>query len=187
MLFYRVSVIAILSIFIMTFGAILAGLNDLEFSYLGYFWMILNCMFSSAYLLYLRHASSTIKLSKFGMVYYNNVLSTIILIPLLFIRQQAFFFTNPLFSQPDFIVFNILGGIIGFYLNFASLWCVSATSATTYAIIGSLNKVPTTLLGFVLFDAKMTKEGILFVIFATFGGFLFAYSKLPVPNNKLRT
>lgn len=163
----------------MTIGAVCASFNDLEFSVLGYFWMIVNCLVTSGYVLYMRYASSSIKLTKFGMVYYNNILSSIILIPVLLIRKQEYFFANPMYLKPSFILSNVLAGVLGFYLNFASLWCVSSTSATTYAIVGSVNKVPITLLGFTLFDAKMTSEGILFVTFATFGGFLYAFSKLP--------
>lgn len=79
----------------------------------------------------------------------------------------------------QFIVATAVAGVCGFVLNFASLWCVSSTSATTYAIVDSLNKVPVTLLGFILFNAKMTDRGILFLCMATLGGFLFAFSKLP--------
>ena len=32
-------------------------------------------------------------------------------------------------------------GVVGVSLNFASLWCVGATSATTYAVVGSVNVV----------------------------------------------
>ncbi|CAN0434676.1 unnamed protein product, partial [Discosporangium mesarthrocarpum] len=32
-------------------------------------------------------------------------------------------------------------GVVGVLLNFASLWCVESTSATTYAVVGSLNVV----------------------------------------------
>jgi len=78
-----------------------------------------------------------------------------------------------------FIIANLAAGLLGFYLNFSSLWCVSATSATTYAIVGSLNKVPITVLGFMLFDVQMTREGVYFVTLATIGGFMYAYSKLP--------
>jgi GDP-mannose transporter len=56
---------------------------------------------------------------------------------------------------------------------------VSANNATTYAVVGSLNKVPITVLGFLVFNAKMTSEGIVFIAMATAGGFLYAYSKLP--------
>jgi GDP-mannose transporter len=163
----------------MTLGALLAGVNDLEFSFVGYFWMIMNCLSTSGYVLYMRYASSTIQLPKFGMVYYNNVLSILILLPIMFLRHEYKSFVDPVYWNIQFLIINILAGILGFYLNFASLWCVSSTSATTYAIVGSVNKVPITILGFFLFKAKMTIEGTIFVTFATFGGFLYAYSKLP--------
>jgi hypothetical protein len=86
---------------------------------------------------------------------------------------------NKEFQSSTFILANAVAGVLGFYLNFASVWCVSATSATTYAIVGSVNKVPITILGFWLFQARMTFEGLIFVAFATLGGFLYAYSKLP--------
>jgi len=163
----------------MTIGAILAGMNDLEFTVVGYFWMISNCLCTSSYILYMRHVSSTINLSKFGMVYYNNILSSMILLPILFIRQEQNVLFNKEFQSSTFILANAVAGVLGFYLNFASVWCVSATSATTYAIVGSVNKVPITILGFWLFQARMTFEGLIFVAFATLGGFLYAYSKLP--------
>ncbi len=47
-----------------------------------------------------------------------------------------------------FIAFS---GVVGILLSFSSLWCVSSTSATTYAIVGTLNKVPVTVLGAVIF------------------------------------
>lgn len=171
--------LTIVSILIMTLGAILAGLNDLEFTFYGYMWMILNCLSTSGYVLYMRYASTNIKLTKFGMVYYNNILSSIILLPFVFLRGELEIMYNPIFAKPSFLIANAVAGFLGFYLNFASLWCVSATSATTYSILGAINKVPITILGFLLFDAKLTNEGILFVAFATFGGFLYAYSKLP--------
>jgi len=173
------SYLSILSVIIMTVGAILAGANDLEFDLRGYIWMILNCITTSSYVLYMRYASNNIKLSKFGMVYYNNMLSSIILLPIMILKGELSLLSNPIYYKPAFLVSNFLAGFLGFYLNFASLWCVSATSATTYAIVGSVNKVPITILGFIIFDTKMTYEGILFVTMATIGGLIYAYSKLP--------
>jgi GDP-mannose transporter len=163
----------------MTLGAVMAGANDLEFSFVGYMWMGVNCLFTAAYTLYMRYATANIKLTKFGMVYYNNLLSSIILAVVCLLRNEYSSLVNPVVLTPRFIVATLIAGVCGFGLNFASLWCVSSTSATTYAIVGSLNKIPVTLLGFVLFHAKMTTEGIIFLCMATLGGFMFAFSKLP--------
>lgn len=42
-------------------------------------------------------------------------------------------------------------GVVGVLLNFASLWCVGATSATTYAVVGSVNVVRQSLLDIATF------------------------------------
>jgi len=173
----KVSFLTILSIFVMVLGAVLAGANDLQFSAIGYMFMGMNCIFTSGYVLYMRFASTTIKLPKFGMVYYNNLLSIGLLVPLILYLDEIPKLFNPRIMTTTFMFNNVLAGLLGFYLNFASLWCVSSTSATTYAVVGSLNKVPITLLGFLLFDTAMTTEGILFISLATVGGFIYAYSK----------
>ena len=36
---------------------------------------------------------------------------------------------------------------VGFFLNLATLWCVQNNTATTYAIVGSLNKIPLAFVG----------------------------------------
>lgn len=64
--FFQCSVtyLTVAAVAIMTIGAVLAGANDLEFHAVGYMWMILNCCFTSCYTLYMRYASTSIKLSK---------------------------------------------------------------------------------------------------------------------------
>jgi GDP-mannose transporter len=113
------------------------------------------------------------------MVFYNNLLSVVLLLPMCLYQNELVVLFSPELSSVRFWGSAVVAGLTGFYLNFASLWCVSATSATTYAIVGSLNKVPITVLGFLFFHAKMTTEGVWFVVMATFGGFVYAYSKLP--------
>lgn len=166
----------------MTLGAILAGMNDLEFNIVGYIWMIINCLFTAGYTLYMRYATTHIKLARFGMVYYNNLISTVILFIICMLKGEFQALMSPDVLTTQFMVATVVAGVCGFVLNFASLWCVSSTSATTYAIVGSLNKIPVTLLGFILFNAKMTNKGILFLCMATLGGFLFAFSKLPATS-----
>lgn len=133
----------------------------------------------------MRYASKSINLPKFGMVYYNNLLSTALLLPLLVLKGELQnVSTWRKILTPQFISANIFSGVLGFYLNFASLWCISSTSATTFAIVGSMNKIPITVLGFFIFDARMTTEGIVFVVMSMLGGFLYAYSKLVSSNRK---
>jgi GDP-mannose transporter len=163
----------------MTVGAIMAGVEDLQFSFIGYFWMIINCVCTAFYTLYMRYVTQHVKLSKLGMVYYNNVLSLIILAPVCLLLNQQSDILQPQYTTISFMSTNILAGIFGVCLNFASLWCVGSTSATNYAIVGSLCKIPTLILGFVIFYTPVTNQGLMYIILGTLGGILYGYSKLP--------
>ena len=171
------TLLTILSVAVMVLGAALAGSEDLQFSLLGYTFMGLNCLFTSGYVLYMRYAITNVRLPKFGMVFYNNLLSVLLLVPAILLTGELPQLYNEAIMTHSFIFNNVLAGFLGFYLNFASLWCVGSTSASTYAIVGTVNKVPITILGFIMFDAKITQEGVLFIGMATLGGFLYAYSK----------
>merc|ERR1719203_1942466 len=71
-----------------------------------------------------------------------------------------------------------------FFLNFASLNCVSVTGPTTYAIVGSLNKIPTTILGWLLFDSVITGETWFFIAVSMCGGFIYSYAKIKESKQK---
>lgn len=157
----------------------MAGVNDLEFSWIGYFWMIVNCACTAFYTLYMRYVSVNVKLPRLGMVFYNNTLSLVILTPLCLVTSQHETIFDPAYFTPAFIGLNLLAGLLGVCLNFASLWCVGKTSATNYAIVGSLCKIPSLVLGFVLFYSPVTWQGLVFITMGTLGGLLYAYSKLP--------
>jgi len=77
----KITGIVLASCLIMVVGAVLAAGNDIAFSFLGYFWMIMNCCCTAGYVLYMKHATKTIQLSKNNMAYYNNLLS----VPILFL------------------------------------------------------------------------------------------------------
>lgn len=73
----RVSIGVVASLVLMLFGAVMGAASDLTFTFVGYFWMVCNCLATAAYILFMRHVTSgnTVKLSRFGMVYYNNLIS----------------------------------------------------------------------------------------------------------------
>ncbi len=163
----------------MTVGAGMAGVNDLQFTWIGYSWMIINCVLTALYTLYMRFVSVNIKLTRTSMVFYNNILSIGILTPICVLFGQNHAILQPQFLTVPFISLNILAGLLGVCLNFASLWCVAKTSATNYAIVGSLCKIPTLILGFVIFYTPVTWQGLIYILMGTLGGLLYAYSKLP--------
>ncbi|KAJ8614199.1 hypothetical protein CTAYLR_001096 [Chrysophaeum taylorii] len=170
----------VLSFAVMIFGAVLAAFNDVVFTFYGYSWQIANCFATSGYVLYLKHATQSIELTKFGMVFYNNLLS----LPLLAVIASAHGEPAVLIEAHAhgkinlfFFVINALVGSLGLLLNLASVWCVSATSATTYAVVGALNKIPSTILGFLLFKTTISRNMGIYICISLVGGFMYSYEK----------
>jgi GDP-mannose transporter len=170
---------------VMLSGAIAAAWNDISVSPQGLFWMAANCCSTAGYVLYLKFATKNVKLSKFGMVFYNNVLCTFFLLPAAIgMGQVTSFLQTPAIHTADYFTKNAFAGFVGFFLNFASLTCVAATGPTTYAIIGSLNKVPVAILGYILFDNIITAETWFFISVSMCGGFLYSYAKIQAGRKK---
>ena len=164
---------------IMLAGAVFAAREDISITFIGLFWMAMNCMSTAGYILYMKHATNTIKLSKFGMIFYNNLLCTFFLFPCtIWNGQLERFLQTEALHTFDYAWKNVFAGLIGFLLNFASLNCVENTGPTTYAIVGSLTKIPITLLGWYLFKSVITPETWFFIGISMTGGFLYSYAKI---------
>lgn len=170
------------SMIIMVVSSFVAGANDLDYNTLGYFWAGLNAISTTAYVLYMRKVLSSNKVSEFAAVFLNNTLALPILFPLLIVRGEftsAFkYFAEGVDTAPaGFGVLFVLNGLSGFALSLASFVCVKATSPTTYSMVGSLNKIPLTFIGWVVFGASFTTLGVLSILISLAGGVLYTYCK----------
>eukprot|EP00531_Pseudo-nitzschia_arenysensis_P015786 CAMPEP_0116136670 /NCGR_PEP_ID=MMETSP0329-20121206/11851_1 /TAXON_ID=697910 /ORGANISM="Pseudo-nitzschia arenysensis, Strain B593" /LENGTH=346 /DNA_ID=CAMNT_0003631559 /DNA_START=184 /DNA_END=1221 /DNA_ORIENTATION=- len=144
---------------IMLLGAIAAAWNDISITPQGLWWMALNCLTASGYVLYMKRATASINLTKFGMVFYNNVLCVCFLLPVaMAMGQTKLIWNSDALHTWDYFWVNMFAGVVGFMLNFASLQCVDAAGPTTYVTIGSLNKIPVAFLGYWLFDSAISQE-----------------------------
>ena len=180
-----VELLVIAAFGIMLAGAVMAARNDATVNTLGLFWMLANCCCTSGYVLYLKYATKSVKLSKFGMVFYNNVLCTLFLFPASVMNGElTTFVKTPALHTVDYAVKNAFAGFVGFFLNFASLNCVAQTGPTTYAMIGSLNKVPIAFMGYWIFDSAISEETWTFICISLLGGILYTIAKLRAGKRK---
>ncbi|CAH0481796.1 unnamed protein product [Peronospora belbahrii] len=181
----RVGGLVLISLSIMLLGAVMSSYSDVgdqatPSTLSGYFWMSLNCAATAGYVLYMRYATSrsSLKISKFGMAFYNNLISLPLLAPPLVLNGEVFtVWSNPLLMNGNFTILLFISGIVGIGLNLASFWCVSATSATTYATVGGLNKIPTTFIGVLLLGEPLKPDTAIYVTFGMVGGILYGYAK----------
>ena len=147
----------IFSFALMTAGSLLTGFFDLEFNLAGYVWMSFNCLSQASYVLYARHAKKTTKLSEWGMSFYNNLLcAALMALSSIVTGELSAALSFKHIGSPAFLASMTLSGVIGTGLSFAVFWVMSATSPTTYSMVGSLNKIPITLISILFFHMTLS-------------------------------
>lgn len=168
-------------------SVVCGGSTDLGFSLVGYTWQFLNCCFTAAYSLTLRGVMDKVKklvknprgLDEFSMVLYNNLLSIpFVVVLMLQNREVPRFIAEASEQPPAFFVAAGISGVVGFGISIASLWFLSRTSATTYSITGSLNKIPTVVFGYIFFATQTSFWNLLSVAFGLCAGLCFTAAKI---------
>lgn len=180
-----------LTLGLMMLSAVCGAATDLAFNLTGYFWQLINCMFTAAYSLYLRGVMDRLvsltvnktRLDEFSMVFYNNLLSLPLLLVLIW--QGGEFATlakEPALQNPYFLAAALASSLLAFCISFASLWFLSSTTATTYSLVGSLNKIPVALIGLVAFNVPWSPQNLLSILVGLGAGVIFVRAKQAPPK-----
>ncbi|KAF6001476.1 GDP-mannose transporter into the lumen of the Golgi [Cyanidiococcus yangmingshanensis] len=90
-------------------------------------------------------------------------------------------------ESTQFLVTFLLSGILGTLISAASFWCVSATSGSTFSIVGSLNKIPVSVLGYLIFREPTTVFTWIGVLLSLIAGLVFTESKRRTYMNEAKT
>ncbi|KAK2445026.1 golgi nucleotide sugar transporter [Trifolium repens] len=174
------------ALFLMIISAITGGITDLSFNATGYAWQTLNCFLTASYSLTLRRVMDTAKqytksgnLNEFSMVLLNNTLSLPLGIFLTVVFNEVdYLLTTPLLRLPSFWLVMTFSGFLGLAISFTSMWFLHQTGATTYSLVGSLNKIPLSIAGIFLFKVPTSMENSASILFGLLAGVLFARAKI---------
>ncbi|KAF5195437.1 Gdp-mannose transporter gonst1 [Thalictrum thalictroides] len=174
------------ALFLMIVSAISGGITDLSFHAVGYSWQIINCFLTASYSLTLRRVMDTAKqvtksgnLNEFSMVLLNNTLSLPLGILLIFVFNEVdYLLTTPLLRMPMFWLVITASGFLGLAISFTSMWFLHETGATTYSLVGSLNKIPLSVAGILLFNVPTSLQNFTSILFGLLAGVFFAKAKM---------
>lgn len=164
---------------LMYVGSCLGGGTDAWITAEGLFWSVINVLCTSGYQLYMKGVVNDLKkqLGRWGPVYYNNFLS---LPPLLL--PTAFTCVGPngwltALGNSDWWARFWIGTmcLLAPVLTMSTFWCISATSPTTYAVTGGMNKIPLAFLGMLIFNQWPDSVGFSGLIIGFSGGFVYTY------------
>ncbi|KAI8022604.1 GDP-mannose transporter GONST1 [Camellia lanceoleosa] len=174
------------ALFLMIVSAISGGITDISFHAVGYAWQLANCFLTASYSLILRRIMDTAKqvtksgnLNEFSMVLLNNTLSLPLGLLLIAVFNEVdYLSTTPLLRIPTFWLVMTLSGFLGLAISFTSMWFLHQTGATTYSLVGSLNKIPLSIAGILLFNVPTNLENATSILFGLVAGVFFARAKM---------
>ncbi|XP_057994563.1 GDP-mannose transporter GONST2 isoform X3 [Hevea brasiliensis] len=196
------------AMFLMIISAISGGITDLSFDGMGYVWQIMNCILTASYSVcklndsFIEPPSKLVKwlwisltlrrvmdkakqstrsgsLNEISMVLLNNLLSLPFAIFLILLFDEwAYVINVDVIKLPMFWVVATVSGLLGLAISFTSMWFLSQTGPTTYSLVGSLNKIPISIAGLVLFKVPLSLPNLFSILFGLFAGIFFARAKM---------
>jgi len=120
-------------------GAAIAGIGDLQFSFWGYTFAFLNCVFTAGFLVSSKKAKQETKLSEVALLYFPNLTS------ILFILLFAYLFgefdglaewpTEYMYSFGFWVCF-LMSAVQAFLLNYATFLCSNYNSPLATSVTG---------------------------------------------------
>ncbi|XP_043722774.1 GDP-mannose transporter GONST2-like isoform X2 [Telopea speciosissima] len=174
------------AMFLMIISAISGGITDLSFDAVGYSWQIMNCIFTASYSLTLRRVMDTAKqstrsgsLNEVTMVLLNNALSIpFAIFFILIFNEWEYVYKVDVIRIPMFWFVATASGVLGLGISFTSMWFLNQTSPTTYSLVGSLNKIPISIAGILVFNVPLSLPNLFSILFGLFAGVFFARAKM---------
>ncbi|CDP09170.1 unnamed protein product [Coffea canephora] len=174
------------AMFLMITSAISGGVTDLSFDPTGYAWQTLNCILTASYSLTLRRVMDRAKqltksgsLNEVSMVLLNNSLSLPFAVLLILVFNEWDYVINAtVVRMPMFWAVATASGLLGLAISFSSMWFLNQTSPTTYSLVGSLNKIPISIAGIIVFRVPVNFPNFFSILFGLFAGIFFARAKM---------
>jgi len=156
----------------------------------GYFWMLLNCLASAAYVLSMRKRIKSTGFSDWDSMFYNNLLSIPVLAVFSLLVEDwgsANLTRNFPPETRNFLLFAIaFSGAAAVGISYTTAWCVRVTSSTTYSMVGALNKLPVAASGMLFFGDPVTLGSVSAIGVGFFAGILYAVAKNNQKNTEAR-
>lgn len=115
------------------------------------------------------------------VMFYNNLLTVPVLICSSLIMED-WSSTNlhnnfPPESRQSLVIGMVYSGLAAIFISYCTAWCIRATSSTTYAMAGALNKLPMAVAGLVFFAAPVTFGSVSAIILGFISGLIYTWAK----------
>jgi len=128
-------------------------------------------------MLYVKHVIDTIPMSNWGRSYYNNLLS---MAPLFFfaLANSELSKFGDLYEEGAFsarvLLIVFFSCVVGIGISISGFMCREAISATSFSVVGNMNKVFTIFINFLIWDKHASLPGLASLLICLVGGAYYA-------------
>ncbi|KAF8227549.1 UDP-galactose transporter [Tricholoma matsutake] len=148
---------------------------------IGYFWMLVNCLTSAAYVLAMRKRIKVTGFSDWDSMFYNNLLCIPILTVCSIVLEdwgtENLDRNFPSETRIFLLTTIAFSGAAAVTISYTTAWCIRVTSSTTYSMVGALNKLPVAASGMLFFGDPVTPSSMSAVSLGFFAGLVYAVAK----------
>lgn len=156
-------------------GAAAYVLFDGDFKLDSYIWVLAYFVSIVSEMVYVKHVITEVKMTTWGRVYYNNLLSIfpVAIFGLVFndyenLRNHSW--------TAESIIFLCLSCVVGVGISYAGFYLRDLVTATSFTVIGVVNKLATTVVNALIWDKHANSYGIVALLFCILGGTFYQQS-----------
>ena len=168
----------IFAVMLMVLGAVIAGMNDIEFDLYGYFMVILNNVATSVYLIMIARISKKSGVNAFGLMWTNGIWCGGPLFALSLLRGEIFSTITYINENSGFVKVLFGSCVLAFALNYSIFLNTSVNSALTQAICGNVKDLVVVWIGYIFFGGVFEWANFSGMIIGVCGSAYYAAIKL---------
>eukprot|EP00899_Mesostigma_viride_P009611 jgi/Mesvir1/18651/Mv17153-RA.1 len=165
------------SVGIMLVGAMIASLNDLQFSLPGYLYTFLCVLMTALYLMYIPYLKKKLQATDAALLFYNNLMSLPVMLLYIVLATDELhdMAAYPHIGEPKFLLFLVVSCSQALLLNICIFHCTSVNSPLLTSVVGQLKDFLTTAIGLFIFgDVVFDFWNITGIMIGLIGGATYA-------------
>lgn len=173
------------SVVIMVLGAMIAGMGDITFDFIGSLYILFNCIVTAGYLIYIAKKTKETGLNTFGLMFYCNILSIPGTIVLTYVTEWQGISAYEGYSNLGFQFCFFMSSIQAFLLNYFIFLCSTVNSPLTTSITGQIKSILQTIIGLFMFgDVFITPLLVFGLSVSTIASFWYSHIKYQQTLNR---
>ncbi|ADM11150.1 nucleotide-sugar transporter [Encephalitozoon intestinalis ATCC 50506] len=166
----KISALSYMSFVLMIISSYTGNSSDVVLN-IGYYWILINILSTTAYVLSLKVAVDMNSKGKAESVYYSNLISLPILVLLSALFDER---SMGIFGFQE-LVWILISSFCAFLTSFSTAWTLNVLSSTALSMIGALNKSLGSFAGILALGESINHQKIFSLLLGSLASAIYSY------------